>query len=681
MPNVVARLEHGRERSNLAPFGVSLRVRAFAKAHSQEKQNLHQDCEFGLRNRLNASRGCCFEAQQGRRTPSISADRDRSGPIAAIHWLQNAKGSVLEKLAVAKKRHDILKSPTENLQLADLPASALRKNPKPNTQLSRVELGIGVAILLVLLGLRWFYVNAQRWDSDEPQHLHVVWAWANGMLPYKDVFDNHSPLFQAISAPFFALLGERADIVTAMRWIMVPIAGLILAMSYLIGAQLFSPRVGLWGTLLTATFPAFYFKTGEYRPDVLWAALWLIALVILTAGRPHPRRLFAAGLTFGIAFAVSMKTTFLALIVLTAALAVWLLRAAVPGSRGSPQMSGYHIIGSLLAPVTGVLIVPLIVVAFFAWHGVLEQMYYCVIVHNIISEGDPWRIFLQRTLDVRFWWFIPLIAGGLWLAQFDDNRDRALRRLFFLCVTGFYCPLLFAFWPLLTMQDYIPFFPIWILALACPLVGIAEWIRQKIALPVSLLPALLVSGQLVWMVCGHPPWKQTNQRNLKVISDTLNLTNRGETVFDSRGETIFRPRPYYYVFEQITRERVGRGELPDDAPARLVAARTPVAVPASWLTKATRQFMDQNYISLGSVLVPGKRIFPPPDGHAQFKVMIPEKYTIVGKSGPLSGTLDGANLNGPHDLSAGVHQLILNSPVDVAAVVWSRAVEKAYSPF
>jgi len=132
-------------------------------------------------------------------------------------------------------------------------------------------------------------------------------------------------------------------------------------------------------------------------------------------------------------------------------------------------------------------------------------------------------------------------------------------------------------------------------------------------------------------------------------------------------------------FEQITRERVRRGELPDDAPERLVAARTPVAVQSNWLTPATTQFMEHNYISIGSVLVLGKRIFPPPDGHVQFEIVIPEKYTIISRSGPLSGALDGTNLNGPHDLSAGVHQLILNSPVDVVAVVWSRAIEKGYS--
>ena len=51
--------------------------------------------------------------------------------------------------------------------------------------------------------------------------------------------------------------------------------------------------------------------------------------------------------------------------------------------------------------------------------------------------------------------------------------------------------------------------------------------------------------------------------------------------------------------------------------------------------------MDQNYISVGSVLDLGKRILSPPDGHIQFEIVIPEKYTIIGKNGPVSGMLDG----------------------------------------
>jgi hypothetical protein len=573
------------------------------------------------------------------------------------------------------------KIPPGSTSAPNLSGLAISKNPKLTTRLPSVELGIGVAFFLFLLGLRWFYVGTQPWDSDEPQHLHVVWAWANGLLPYKDVFDNHAPLFQAMSAPLFAWLGERADIVIAMRWAMVPIAALILLTTYFICARLFSPRVGFWGTLLVAAFPDFYFKLGECRPDGFWAATWLVILAILTGGKPHPRRLFAAGFVFGVAFAVSMKTTFLLLTVLVAAIVVWLLQAAVPRPTGYSERTGYQVISCFLAPVAGALIVPLVVIVFFASKGALHQMYYCVITHNIIAESDPQKLFFQRSRDIRFWLFVPMIAGGLWLARRDNDRDRAIGRLFFLSVTGLFCPLLFTFWPLVSKQDFIPFFPMLLLAVACPLVALAEWIRSRIGLPSFVLPALVASGELVWMVSGHPPLKQNNQRNLEVISDTLNLTHPGETVFDAKGQTIFRPRPYYYVFEQITRERVERGELRDDAPERLVAARTPVAVQTYWLTRATEQFIDQNYVSTGSILVLGKKIALPKDRHVQFEIMIPEKYMIVSNNGPVSGTLDGTELNGPRELSSGVHNLTLNSREDTVAVVWSRAIEKGYSPF
>jgi hypothetical protein len=78
-------------------------------------------------------------------------------------------------------------------------------------------------LLALLVALKVIYAFAFRIDSDETQHLHVVWGWVNGLLPYRDLFDNHSPLFQFICSPLFRALGERADIVIPMRLAMIPL--------------------------------------------------------------------------------------------------------------------------------------------------------------------------------------------------------------------------------------------------------------------------------------------------------------------------------------------------------------------------------------------------------------------------------------------------------------------------
>jgi hypothetical protein len=554
-------------------------------------------------------------------------------------------------------------------------------NRRTIDKLTKVEVGLGIVLFAVLLSLRWFYVTTQPWDSDEPQHLHLVWAWASGFLPYKDVFDNHAPIFQALSAPLFSLLGERADIVAAMRWMMLPIAALILLTTYRIGIRLFTVRIGFWGALLAASFPDLYFKFGEYRPDLFWAALWLVAVAVLTSGIPGPRRLFTAGVLFGLAFAVSMKTTFLLLTVLVAALVVWGLRLAGARARSSPTLSLPYVIGCFLAPVAGALIAPALVVAFFAFKGALPQMYYCVIAHNMTSEGAQWQLILRKIADVRFWLFIPMLAGGLWLAKRDAEPERGRQRLFFLAITGLFCPLLFAVWPLVSKQDFLPFYPLLMLTIACPLVMLGKWIGTKTGLPIFVVPFLIVCWQVGAIIRAHPPLKQTNQKNVQIIADTLSLTHRGETVLDAKGQTIYRARPFYYVLEQITRERVERGELIDDTPRQLVAARTPLVIESHWLTQATEQFVRQNYISVGPVLVLGKRLAPAVGGHVQFEIAVPEKYTVLDRHGPVAGTLDGTEMTGTRELLAGLHDLALSSPEDSVAIVWSRAIEKGYSPF
>jgi hypothetical protein len=565
-------------------------------------------------------------------------------------------------------------TPFKSTEVTDLPGGASRGNTNPA---DRVEVFVAAGFFLALLALRCFYASNQPWDSDEPQHLHVVWAWANGMLPYKEVFDNHAPLFQAISAPVFALFGESAEIVTKMRWAIMPFSALILVMVYRIGLQLFSRRVALWGAVLAGSFPDLFFKLDEYRPDLFWCAAWVALLWILTGGKLTPWRMFWAGFVLGVAFAASMKTLFLLLTILLAAATVWLLRAIDTDLRRPQKRSGW----TFVAPLLGVVIAPLAVIAFFSWKGSLSQMYYCVITHNISATGNQWSLLVRRTHDLRFWLFVPAIAGGFLLAKWDENRQRGLQRLFFMSVTGLYCPLLFSFWPLISKQDFLPFFPILILVLTYPLVWIGELIRTKTFLPAFLLPATVASMELAGMISGRPPLQPTNQTNVAIISDVLKLTHPGETVLDAKGQTIFRARPFYYVFEQITREKVERGELRDDAPERLIANRTPVVVSSHWLTSATGKFVSLNYVPAGSVMVLGKKLFPGNDGHVEFDVVIPAKYAIIGANGLVSGTLDGIKLNGPQDLSPGKHELDLALPAEPAVLIWSRAIEKGFSPF
>jgi hypothetical protein len=82
------------------------------------------------------------------------------------------------------------------------------------------------AFLAALAALRMLFAWHLPFDTDEAQHLHVVWAWTQGLLPYRDVFDNHAPLFQLLSAPLFAAIGENADVIRLMRLAVVPWYGL-----------------------------------------------------------------------------------------------------------------------------------------------------------------------------------------------------------------------------------------------------------------------------------------------------------------------------------------------------------------------------------------------------------------------------------------------------------------------
>jgi 4-amino-4-deoxy-L-arabinose transferase-like glycosyltransferase len=230
-----------------------------------------------------------------------------------------------------------------------------------------------VAMLLVLgamLALRLLYAGHFEYDTDEAQHLHVVWGWTNGQLAYRDFFDNHAPLFHLLCAPLLRILGERADVLLYMRLAMFPIYGVMLYATFRIGERFFGRPVALWSAMLLSIFPLFFLKALEYRTDDLWAMVWVLVIWLIATRPLSARWCFVIGLLAGAAFGISLKTTFL-LVGLIGALVIVAVLAA--RDRSLPPLGA--ILGRTLAGVAGLALIPAAIVWFFVAKGAWRPMY------------------------------------------------------------------------------------------------------------------------------------------------------------------------------------------------------------------------------------------------------------------------------------------------------------------
>ncbi len=536
--------------------------------------------------------------------------------------------------------------------------------------------GLTAMALVLILALRIFSFAVQKWDSDETQHLHVVWEWAHGAIGYRDFFDNHCPLFQLLSVPLFLLCGERPDIVTLMRWVNLPLFLAALWSVYRLGSALFSRRVGVASAVVLGLFPPFFFKAGEFRPDNLWNVEWLLALVLLLGDKPKTWRIFGAGLLLGAAFATSMKTVLLLTILGTAGLFYLLLRtwpakSRMPPDRATPKVGFPKALSVFLA---GLCVFPALLISFFSYAGILGPARYCLLEHNLVATGPFWHFFVTRIVDLRFWLFVP--AG--WLAYEALRREAdpvlARNRAWFFLITGFFCTILWGFWPEITLQDYLPFFPLAAIVLAYLVQRLAETPalarnRRFFSLTIAAL-CCLQFGWLAWLL-----WKERDANTIEFarIREILQLTRPDEKVFDAKGEAIFRSRPAYWVYEILTRERMARGQLKDDMPERLIATETAVGIPFHFLTKRTEQFLQANYLLRDRLLVLGQHLALTKDGTAPFKIAVTGTYTFLDSKGPVPGQLDGHPVKTDNRLETGLHVFKPEQPSAALDILWSRA--------
>ncbi len=528
-------------------------------------------------------------------------------------------------------------------------------------------------VALILLGaatlLRVPYTLLYRVNSDEPQHLHVVWGWTRGLLQYRDLADNHPPLFHVLMAPLLALVGERADAVTVMRFAMLPLALAAIWLTAVIAARLWDRRVALWSAVLLAVHYEFFFKSIEFRTDNLWTVGWLAALAVLAGGPLSLGRAAAAGAALGADACVSQKTALMAAVLAATAVA---LLALSPAVRRALKVTRTALLAA--AAAGGATLAPLAVAGYFARRGALGALVRGVVTQNLVPGLGNWQVAWRPALlpvgvALAVVFARPALAG----AGTDPVR---VRRVALALVAWLYVVTLEGAWPLVTGQDYLPVFP---LAAILAAAGIAAWLgRSRGAAPRAALAAV-VAVELVVVGLKGPVWRDRAAPQRALVADALRLTGRDDAVADTKGETVFRRRAFFPVLETITIERLRRGLLPDTLAEDVVRARCYVAAPDSArFPAAGREFLNRNFVRVGALRVAGIVLSAP---STAFAIAVPGRYAVVTPGGPARGLLDATPYDRPRELAAGAHRFDAAAGSASAAVVWARAVELGYSPF
>jgi hypothetical protein len=281
---------------------------------------------------------------------------------------------------------------------------------------------------------------------------------------------------------------------------------------------------------------------------------------------------------------------------------------------------------------------------------------------------------------------VVILVGGLSvvfvasppLARRIARPSRELRAAFLLATGSVYLVLLWSLWPLVTAQDYMPVQPLIWLLIVPPLANAAETQTGRVSALVAIEAVVL----LLWIPPVHR-WRDSPQQHAALIADVLRVTDSSDTIVDLKGETVYRRRTPYFVFETITRQLLASGDLADDTPKRAVSQRTFVAVDDNWAFPArTRAFLNEFYIRTGHLRVAGAMLRPVGDRAAEdFDIAIPGAYAIVTAHGPATGLLDGHRVDRVMDLPAGHHVFVPDRDPQPAAVLWARAWHRGFTPF
>lgn len=461
-------------------------------------------------------------------------------------------------------------------------------------------------------------------DSDEPQHLHVAWAWSRGLVQYRDVFDNHFPLLHLLFAPLMRLMPESSSVFLLMRCAIAPVAIACSWLVFKIGEPLIGRRAAIVAAITFSVLPPWLPYSVEFRNDILWIFFWLAALAC--AERP-----FLRGICAALCLLASIK-----------ALPLFLAHALAFASIRQPFAWKRIACGFAI---------PLAIAAIaFQWLGAFDAMLYATLFYNIALPVHAAR---RIGGAISFGVIAPVLALRV------PERFRNAHLVYFAL---WYPILLLCFWPSITPRDFLPLAPL--VALGFGDVRQALSLSRREGQAESLSYTIFILAVLASITFAQP--RQSAGR-ASVVDAAVALTSQDDLIYDLKGETVFRRRPVFGIYDIVGRALTGNGTLPDRAPEQMAARGCCIAIAdMSYIPPRTRAFLNAHFIGHGPVRVCGADVR---DG--AFVIAVPQVYAVVARE-PSRVAIDGVPYAGPRFLDAGRHTL--TSTEHNVRVVWWRAV-------
>ncbi|MFO0932910.1 MAG: hypothetical protein U1E39_09380 [Planctomycetota bacterium] len=556
--------------------------------------------------------------------------------------------------------------------------------PSPDVRVPGERLAAGV-VAAVLVALRVVYAGRLRIDSDELQHLHLAWGWSEGLVQYRDLFDNHMPAFHLLLAPLVRAAGETPAIVELARLAMVPVFVATAFATWRLARRVASPRAAAWGTLLGVGSFEFYTRSLEARADDLWALAWVAGLAVAVGGPFTRGRALATGAWFGFACLASAKSALLLLTFAAGAVGLALVaptvRAAWPARRALAA-AGWMALPALA--LAGAL------AAWMASLGALGPLVHGVFLHAVVpGRGDPART--AGAVAVLVVGAAALLAAARAVVA-RSAPETGPRRALLLLACGLFVLALETVWITSARQDKLPVVPVLGVLLAT---AVDAFVRARGAargdapVRVARVAAAVLAGIVVAAfgraLFNRRPWTDETAGVRGYLAEVLAVTRPGETVLDPKGQSVFRRRPTYPVYERFTRERIDGGHDDDPAARDVVARGTWCFAPGtSKYGDETTAFLLAHTFRAGRLRVAGARVGPlGADASVEVVVGVPAVYTVVREDGsPFEGTVDGVAFSGPRPWAAGPHVLRTGpGPATRVAVVPAAYVERGGTPF